>query len=314
MGARRAKKGCEVVHERGQYCLSLLQSPSFPQSHLTSPQDPLVKLQIVTLAAKLFAVQPGDRTLGLLAAYVFALARYDANYDVRDRGRMMAALLAGVAPTSLMADGEKPERAGVVLRREQVKMVLFQGKGGVVPEEPSPFGKLASKLCSIGSKVTRCTEKATALGTLGVITGKPTLDSLLPDWLEQGVESVIRDSEDEQPVAVASTAISSAQARSSRGATPVVLTPTSSSPAPTGASRAPYTDLDAFYASEDEEEEEGEEEGDEEEESEGDEDERSEEGSEDGGSEPGESGSEEEGESESEASEKSATRDFYAGT
>ncbi|KAL1728455.1 adaptin N terminal region-domain-containing protein [Schizophyllum commune] len=260
-------------------------------------EDPLVKLQIITLAAKLFAVQPGDRTLGLLAAYVFALARYDANYDVRDRGRMMAALLAGVAPASLMADGEKPERAGVVLRREQVKMVLFQGKGGVVPEEPSPF------------------EKATALGTLGVITGKPALDSLLPDWLEQGVESVIRDSEDEQPVAVAPTAISSAQARSSRGATPVVLTPTSSSPAPTGASRAPYTDLDAFYASEDEEEEEGEEEGEnEEEESEDGEEGSSEEGSEDGASEPGESGSEEGEESESEASEKSATRDFYAGT
>ena len=86
---------------------------------------------------------PAPGTLGLLAAYVFALARYDANYDVRDRGRMMAALLAGVAPASLMSDGEKPERAGVVLRREQVKMVLFQGTGGVVPDEPSPFGELS---------------------------------------------------------------------------------------------------------------------------------------------------------------------------
>ena len=161
--------------------------------------------------------------------------------------------------------------------------------------------------------LTRSTEKATALGTLGVITGKPALDGLLPDWLEQGVESVIRDSEDEQPVAVAPTAISSAQVRSSRGATPVVLTPTSSSPAPTGASRAPYTDLDAFYASEEEDEDDGEGGGEEEESDEGEE-ESSEEGSEDGGSEPGESGSEEEENSEGEASEKSATRDFYAVT
>ncbi|KAL1744133.1 adaptin N terminal region-domain-containing protein [Schizophyllum fasciatum] len=263
-------------------------------------EKPLVKLQIITLAAKLFVIQPDDRVLGLLASYVFALARYDANYDVRDRGRMMTAMLAGVKPASLSMDpdaslnGDQPERAGVVLRREQVKMVLLQGKGSVMPDEPSPF------------------EKATALGTLGVVTGKPALDSVLPDWLEQGVESVIRDSADELPVAVAPTAISSAQARSTRGNTPVVLMPTSASPVPTAANRAPYTDLDAFYASEDEEEDEdeegeqGSEEGDEEESG----------GSQEDESEPGESESsgEEEDESDGEASEKSATRDFYAGT
>ncbi|TRM64961.1 adaptin N terminal region-domain-containing protein [Schizophyllum amplum] len=257
-------------------------------------EDSLVKLQIVTLAAKLFVVQPEDRILGLLAGYVFSLARYDANYDVRDRGRMMSAMLAGVMPASIMSDGEKPERAGVVLRREQVRMVIFQGKSGVVEDDPSPF------------------ERATMLGSLGVITGKPAADSVLPDWLEQGVESIIRDSEDDRPTPVVPLALSSAQVRSTKGATPVVLTPTSSSPATTSATRAPYTDLDAFYADEESEEgedqEEEEEEGSEEESDEG----ESEDGSEDGSAPKG-SESEEESEDDA-ASEKSATRDFYAGT
>jgi Vesicle coat complex, various subunits len=98
---------------------------------------PIVKLQIITLAAKLFVLCPTDRRLELLKRYVFSLARYDLNYDVRDRARMVAALLAGLAPTPLMNGEEISEgkRGGVVLRREQVKLVLFEGKGGDVDVE-----------------------------------------------------------------------------------------------------------------------------------------------------------------------------------
>ena len=88
-----------------------------------------MKLQAVTLAAKLLVLSPADRTIGLLNRYVFSLARYDLNYDVRDRGRMLSALLVGVAPTLFGENDDAHEDVGgVVLRREQVKMVLFEGK------------------------------------------------------------------------------------------------------------------------------------------------------------------------------------------
>lgn len=85
-----------------------------------------VKLQISMLAAKLLVLSPASRPLQLLCHYVFSLARYDINYDVRDRTRMLVSLLAGVAPN--VTDEEPEERGGVVLRREQVKRVLFEGK------------------------------------------------------------------------------------------------------------------------------------------------------------------------------------------
>jgi AP-3 complex subunit beta len=96
------------------------------------------------LAAKLFVLNPTDRTIGLLSQYVFSLARYDLNYDVRDRARMVASLLAGLSPASLNGS-ETEARSGVVLRREQVKLVLFEGKSGVEDFESSPIGTLSSQ-------------------------------------------------------------------------------------------------------------------------------------------------------------------------
>ena len=88
-----------------------------------------VKLQVVTLAAKLLVLSPSDHTIGLLNRYVFSLARYDLNYDVRDRGRMLGALLAGVTSNLYgESDDSREDVGGVVLRREQVRMVLFEGK------------------------------------------------------------------------------------------------------------------------------------------------------------------------------------------
>lgn len=91
-------------------------------------EEPLVKLQVVTLAAKLFVLNCVDRRLGMLCRYVFSLARYDLNYDVRDRGRMLSGLLTGIGLEMNGGGGE--ELKGVVLRREQVKVVLFEGKSG----------------------------------------------------------------------------------------------------------------------------------------------------------------------------------------
>jgi AP-3 complex subunit beta len=89
-----------------------------------------VKLQIISLAAKLVVLCPADHHLGLLSHFVFSLAKYDSNYDVRDRARMLVSLLAGLSPS---LDGEE-SRGGVILRREQVKLVLFDGKDAVAEE------------------------------------------------------------------------------------------------------------------------------------------------------------------------------------
>lgn len=88
-----------------------------------------MKLQIITLAAKLLVLNPTNVTLQLLGRYALALARYDQDYDVRDRARLVALLLVGIVP-AILSDEEynRGEHGGVVLRREQVKMVLFEHK------------------------------------------------------------------------------------------------------------------------------------------------------------------------------------------
>jgi AP-3 complex subunit beta len=84
------------------------------------------------LAAKLLVLNPANNTLQLLGRYALTLARYDQDYDVRDRARSIATLLMGVAPV-VLGDEEcsKEEYGGVILRREQVRMVLFEHKATV---------------------------------------------------------------------------------------------------------------------------------------------------------------------------------------
>jgi AP-3 complex subunit beta len=222
-----------------------------------------VKLQAVTLAAKLLVLSPANGTLIQLAKYVFALARYDRNYDVRDRGRMLQQLLVGVVPDIAATDAE--DVGGVVLRRAQVRVVLFEGKAIASP--PSSHAAAAHHDHDAARR-----GYDHDLGTLGLVLGRDVPDArLLPDWLEHGVESSLRYVPDDalpssSAAAVAVTAIghvapSSSRAGSGGHSTPiVVLTPVGSSggPSPAGSvpNKAGWADLDAFYASESEEEEE----------------------------------------------------------
>ena len=81
-------------------------------------------------------LNPASTTLQLLGRYSLTLARYDQDYDVRDRARLVASLLAGVVPNILGdREGDEGDHGGVILRREQVKMVLFEHKAAV--KEPS---------------------------------------------------------------------------------------------------------------------------------------------------------------------------------
>jgi AP-3 complex subunit beta len=96
------------------------------------------------------------------------------------------------------------------------------------------------------------------IGSLSIVTGKPMRgDKILPDWLEQGIESSLRDSPDDviaKPFTPVVTAISSVtSSRSSARATPIVLTPAeSASPAGSGmrvgGAQGQWKDLDEFYA------------------------------------------------------------------
>ena len=77
-------------------------------------------------------LNPTNTTLQLLGRYALTLARYDQDYDVRDRARFVGSLLVGVVPNVLGGEeGDREEHGGVILRREQVKMVLFEHKAAV---------------------------------------------------------------------------------------------------------------------------------------------------------------------------------------
>ncbi|KAF9264864.1 hypothetical protein L218DRAFT_979527 [Marasmius fiardii PR-910] len=219
-------------------------------------EDPSVRLQIVLLAAKLLVLCPEDLKLQLLSRYVFSLARYDLNYDVRDRGRMISSLVRGILPWDASnADDPEEDRGGVVLRREQVQLVLFGGKAPVADNGDSYFRNQTSG----------------TIGTLGIVTGKPSAEeSILPDWLEQGVEPSLRDSPEDAlpPPTPVPLSISSHPGKGKGVSSPVVLTPAGGS-SPTGSgSKTPggtkgvWTDLDKFYETESDEEEESESEGD----------------------------------------------------
>ncbi|EEB87599.1 hypothetical protein MPER_15002, partial [Moniliophthora perniciosa FA553] len=121
---------------------------------------------------------------------------------------------------------------------EQLKLVLFEGKGTIVDYDKDPFTHGDSNA---------------PVGSLGIVTGKSSwTDLVLPDWLEQGVEPSLRDSPDDAPPsAPVPTALgSSAQPLGKGIPSPVVLTPTTgTSPAGSGlrSAKGPWTDLDKFY-------------------------------------------------------------------
>lgn len=100
------------------------------------------------------------------------------------------------------------------------------------------------------------------IGSLSAVTNRSMpMDAILPDWLEHGVESTLRDTE--EPAAPAGlpapVALSSAQQFVKGTAPPIVLTPGGgSSPVGSqlknGGSKGAWLDLDKFYDEADKEE------------------------------------------------------------
>lgn len=91
-----------------------------------------------------------------MAVYCFNLARFDIDYDVRDRARLLGTLLSDISPllkeslsaVTISGDneaGDEGTRRGVVtLRKQQIQMILLQGKEPA-EEEADPIGELVSR-------------------------------------------------------------------------------------------------------------------------------------------------------------------------
>lgn len=128
----------------------------------------MAKLQILTFMTKVTVLAPA--TPPLLTQYLFNLARYDASYDVRDRGRLLSSLLRGV-----VSDTEE-DVGGVVLRREQVKAVLL-GMRPSVEKTPVEVAELETGSMS------------------RVLRRRMVGYETLPEWTDDPTDSGLRESE-----------------------------------------------------------------------------------------------------------------------
>ncbi|CAK9781254.1 ARM repeat-containing protein [Cutaneotrichosporon oleaginosum] len=209
------------------------------------------KLQILTLAAKLIVLSPNAPKLDLFCQYLFTLARWDADYDVRDRARFLAALLRGVREVE--GEGVDEDVGGVTLRSEQARVVLL-GKREVTQDivaEPSEL--------EVGSMSRVAHHKLGGYAPL-------------PEWTDDPTDASLRESEYErpkpsspprsfgsqpnlsshpnfgsQPSAAAANLAALAVPRRSTPVTPLESSPASSVPHTT---RAKFRDLDDFLNSE----------------------------------------------------------------
>ncbi|EIW84132.1 hypothetical protein CONPUDRAFT_99952 [Coniophora puteana RWD-64-598 SS2] len=190
-----------------------------------------VKLQVLSLAAKLVALSPAHKTIGQISQYVFDLGRYDMNYDVRDRRRMLVALLSGISEYVTDEDSDATSQGGIVLRREQVIRVLIDGKAGVLEIERPDVGQHL-------------------IGSLSLVTGKDMQgDEILPEWLESGIDPSLRQVEEETTIKVEAPRAISSHRPSNSAPTPVVLTEASAHPQ----EKKDWRNLDDFYAENEEE-------------------------------------------------------------
>ncbi|CAO3628067.1 unnamed protein product [Mucor fragilis] len=87
-------------------------------------EDHVTKLQILTLSAKLICLNATHPTLNSLNQYLLNLARYDTDYDVRDRARFLRAL-------TIPSQEEKP---GLNQLKEHLKTILLSNKEPAVIE------------------------------------------------------------------------------------------------------------------------------------------------------------------------------------
>ncbi|KAG0165709.1 AP-3 complex subunit beta-2 [Apophysomyces sp. BC1015] len=128
------------------------------------------KLQILTLSAKLVCLNPSHTTLDNLNQYVLNLARYDLNYDVRDRARFLRVL---TLPTS---DQQSP---GLEVLKQQLKRVLMSDKEPPVTENTVQY------------------DAEYSVGSLSMLANQPLPGyEPLPDYPTERPDPSVRDVEE----------------------------------------------------------------------------------------------------------------------
>jgi AP-3 complex subunit beta len=100
-------------------------------------QDDIVKLQILNLATKLTITN--SKQTRLLCQYVFSLAKYDMNYDIRDRARFLRQLILPAIT------GDKTQSAGGALAKHAKKIFLASKPAPVL--ESKFKGKVIKPFC-----------------------------------------------------------------------------------------------------------------------------------------------------------------------
>ncbi|CAG8581681.1 13380_t:CDS:10 [Ambispora leptoticha] len=108
-------------------------------------EDDIVKLQTLNLGAKLISFHPNDPILKLLFQYILNLARYDLDYDIRDRARLLRGLILlngnkeNSSSGTNTADeilGEENEYKSTILT-DNLKKILLGEKEAPIEESPS---------------------------------------------------------------------------------------------------------------------------------------------------------------------------------
>lgn len=168
-------------------------------------QQPEVKLALLTLATKLFAlpnIQAPDQ-LRLLGRYLFLLARYDGSYDVRDRARFLRGLVRGLLDEG-SADDEDAEDGtrdvgGVVLRQEQISLVVGGSKQPIaaasVKQRTSDAASQQAQWSRTDAPCSGVTVPHAEFGTASALTQPHFLPGYMPffDWKEEGTDPSLRD-------------------------------------------------------------------------------------------------------------------------
>ncbi|KAK4688402.1 AP-3 complex subunit beta, partial [Tremellales sp. Uapishka_1] len=202
------------------------------------------KLQILTLASKLLVLSSSAQ-LVLISQYLFQLARYDSDYDLRDRSRFLHALLKGIRDEkdSSVDDEEEHDVGGVILRREQIKLVIF-GNG------PS------SSNADVGGSHGDAFEVATMSR---VMKKKLKGYERVSEWTDDPTDPSLRDSEEATPIPTP-TPLPTHLAIGSNSLPARINSPLGASPAGSviaaPAPKSKFKDLDAFLDSSEEESEE----------------------------------------------------------
>lgn len=134
-------------------------------------QENIVKLQVLNLAVKLFLTNP--QQTDSLCRYLFSLARYDENYDIRDRARFLK-------PFIFPPNGE-------TILSKQAKRIFLSAKPA-----PSLVSQYSREQFQLGSLAHYLNSRTHGYHDL------PAFPKKAPDSSVRGVENAINDNNFEQ--------------------------------------------------------------------------------------------------------------------